>query len=84
MQRHILLIVYTMLSFHISISFSQQLSFSRISLKSGNEILRFTDIVQDHLGFTWLTSYSEGLFRYDGAEFINFQHNELSIHFKAT
>jgi len=59
--------------------FSQQIIFNRIQNKPEKAIDAFTGIAQDHLGYIWLTAgFRGGLYRYDGTEFINFEHNDTN------
>ena len=58
--------------------FSQQIIFNKIQFKPEKFMQGFTSITQDHLGYIWLTAFGAGLYRYDGTEFINFEHNDTN------
>ncbi|HEY4965978.1 MAG TPA: hypothetical protein VII28_06240, partial [Puia sp.] len=58
--------------------FAQQIIFNRIQYKLDKTISTFTSITQDHLGYIWLTASSGGLYRYDGTEFVNYEHNDTN------
>jgi signal transduction histidine kinase/ligand-binding sensor domain-containing protein len=57
-------------------AFSQQIIFNAVPFSPDKSVRAFTGIAQDHLGYIWLSSYRAGLYRYDGTEFINYEHND--------
>jgi signal transduction histidine kinase/ligand-binding sensor domain-containing protein len=58
--------------------FSQQIIFNKIQYKPEKFINGFINLTQDHLGYIWLTSGNAGLYRYDGTEFVNYEHNDTN------
>jgi signal transduction histidine kinase/ligand-binding sensor domain-containing protein len=56
-------------------TFSQQIHFEPVHYKGDGSANNFTMLTQDHLGYIWITSSESGIYRYDGTDFINFQHN---------
>jgi signal transduction histidine kinase/ligand-binding sensor domain-containing protein len=58
--------------------FSQQIIFNPIQYKSEKFINGFINMKQDHLGYIWLTSGDAGLYRYDGTEFVNYEHSDTN------
>ncbi len=55
--------------------FGQQIIFNRIQNNPEKVVDAFTGIAQDHLGYIWLSAaFRAGLFRYDGTDFVNFEH----------
>jgi signal transduction histidine kinase/ligand-binding sensor domain-containing protein len=63
------------LFFHISALFSQQVIFNRVYNSHENNAA-FHGITQDHFGYIWLSSKQGGIYRYDGTEFINYEHSD--------
>jgi signal transduction histidine kinase/ligand-binding sensor domain-containing protein len=55
-------------------AFSQQIIFNNVPFTQDKLVNAFTGLAQDHLGYIWLSSYRAGLYRYDGTEFINYEH----------
>jgi signal transduction histidine kinase/ligand-binding sensor domain-containing protein len=74
MNRRFLFIAFILLSFH-KYTHAQQISFTPIYYKLEKSI-SFLGITQDPLGYIWISSKGSGIYRYDGREFINFQHND--------
>jgi len=67
-------IISTFLLFSVS-SFSQkqQIEFESISVQQGLSDRSINCIIQDHLGFMWIGG-SNGLYRYDGFDFLTYRH----------
>ncbi len=58
--------------------FGQQIIFNKIQYKPEKFIRGITSIKQDHLGYIWLTAFIAGLYRYDGTEFVNYEHSDTN------
>ena len=78
MKRRFLFLLFIILFFHNSIVFSQRVSFTPISFNLEKSISAFLNASQDQLGYIWLTSYDGGIYRYDGSNFVNFQHSDTN------
>jgi signal transduction histidine kinase/ligand-binding sensor domain-containing protein len=79
MKRRLLFAALVIQFLNINHVFSQQISFNQIIYNSGKTITGFRGITQDHLGFIWLASRREGIYRYDGTEFVNFIHSDSNV-----
>ncbi len=72
------LILVILLAGSSHFAFSQQIIFNVVPFSPDKRVNAFTGIAQDHLGYIWLSSYKAGLYRYDGTEFINYEHNDTN------
>lgn len=75
MKKGIFLILVTIYALPQSV-FSQQISFKLINYTSENSPTTFIEMSMDPLGYIWMTSLRNGVFRYDGSEFVNYVHND--------
>ena len=54
---------------------AQQIHFDPVHYKGETSTTIFNGMTQDRLGYIWITSSDSGIYRYDGTDFISFQHN---------
>jgi signal transduction histidine kinase/ligand-binding sensor domain-containing protein len=62
----------------VSVVFSQQISFKKIPYDPTKGLISFLGITKDPVGYIWLSSSNDGIFRFDGTEFINYQHSDTT------
>jgi signal transduction histidine kinase/ligand-binding sensor domain-containing protein len=55
--------------------FSQQIHFDPVHYKGESSPNTFSGMTQDRLGYIWITSSDSGICRYDGTDFVSFQHS---------
>ncbi|MTI25220.1 two-component regulator propeller domain-containing protein [Fulvivirga kasyanovii] len=72
-KRLVVILLFTMLG--NGLCQAQELHFKRLSLKEGLSQSSVRQIIQDRQGFIWVTT-EEGLNRYDGYQFLNFNHDK--------
>ncbi len=58
------------------LGFSQQILFDPVHYNGETSANTFFGMTQDHLGYIWITSSDSGIYRYDGTDFVNFQHSD--------
>ena len=73
MKRRFVLVI-SILFFYLPGVIAQQISFNPINYKPEKSTSSFLGITQDHEGYIWISSNGGGIFRYDGREFVNYQH----------
>ena len=72
-KRLVIILLFAMLG--NGLGRAQDLHFKRLSLKEGLSQSSVRQIIQDRQGFIWVTT-EEGLNRYDGYQFLNFNHDK--------
>ncbi len=76
MKRRFISPVLIFLFLHTTQIYAQQITFLPVSNKPDQNIVGFNGITQDQMGYIWLSSYKGGISRYDGQNFVTFQHND--------
>jgi signal transduction histidine kinase/ligand-binding sensor domain-containing protein len=77
MPRRCLFLIF-IITLQVSTVFSQQISFKKISYDPDKGLRSFLGITKDPLGYIWLSSLMGGIYRFDGTEFINYQHSDTT------
>ncbi len=72
---HFLAVAFLYFIIKINPVFSQEPIFNRVSPPEGRSWGIITGITQDPQGYMWITVHGNGLYKYDGYQFVRYRHD---------